>query len=394
MLRIISYVSLYITLSSLPHNNLKHSSDCVYALYIISGPQHWLSRTYIPSLPNPVPRSLMTQDSQNKDRISSHGQGPTGAANGIELLAGRVGASASGLFQSSIAGPSAGAVTGTLASLNVEGDKGASSSNSGNFGEASSSASLSSIPDTHRIAGPSSTDESFRSGPARSANGTRAIQAEFDDFEAGSLESSLAPSLPENAHAPPQINHSDCSSGKQVPGPSAAIEKSTQQATLHPQSQDANEIDGAAVVALLSDPGFTTDEDPANLVTFDPGEDGREPRLGIHRNHRTHDTSDSLALIPDFDSSGKSSLPSSSYQELDHVLGSESFPDTESGDLKPWIDILDKYQDEVWGDMLPLVQEAREEIKVANASNQGAQLDRPAIRRLGMLLRHIKYPLG
>ena len=57
-------------------------------------------------------------------------------------------------------------------------------------------------------------------------------------------------------------------------------------------------------------------------------------------------------------------------------------------DLQPWIRILGSYHDEVWGDVLPLVQEVRREAEPTKDGmwNLG---DKPALRRLQMLLKHL-----
>jgi len=145
--------------------------------------------------------------------------------------------------------------------------------------------------------------------------------------------------------------------------------------------------DGAAVVALLSEPGFTADDEPTGALGFARNqtnlqyldlqsarnEKSAEPRLGL----ADHE----FSLIPNF------ALP---YYVPKAMPDAMPLAEEQAciGDLKPWLDILDSYQDEVWGEFLPLVQQAREEISTANA-NEGTLNDKPAVRRLRMLLGHL-----
>jgi len=144
--------------------------------------------------------------------------------------------------------------------------------------------------------------------------------------------------------------------------------------------------DGAAVVALLSEPGFTADDEPADY----PGLAGNQtklehldlqstrckksaqPRLGL----ADHE----FGLIPNFALSNYD--PSAVADAMPRAEGQTCI-----ADLKPWLDILDSYQDEVWGDFLPLVQQARKELETADAED-GIVDDKPAVRRLQMLLGH------
>lgn len=145
-------------------------------------------------------------------------------------------------------------------------------------------------------------------------------------------------------------------------------------------------LDGAAVVALLSVPGFSADAEPAECPEFAEFQsklgsldlqDARsrkstQSRLGL-ANHE-------FGLVPNFGLSNDNAkvIP-------DAMLRTE---EASIADLKPWLDILDSYQDEVWGDLLPLVQQAREELSTSNAK-EGNLEDKPAVRRLRMLLGHL-----
>lgn len=145
--------------------------------------------------------------------------------------------------------------------------------------------------------------------------------------------------------------------------------------------------DGAAVVALLSEPGFSADDEPAEF----PGVAGNQGKLEYLdlQNARSQKSAEpgidlavhELGLIPNF--------ALSNYGPKGIADG---MPRAEEQacivDLKPWLEILDSYQDEVWGDLLPLVQQAREELSTAN-DKEGTLDDKPAVRRLRMLLGHL-----
>ena len=275
----------------------------------------------------------MTLDHANSKGKAPQTQPPKQDAEDSSTLSQRVRSSASGLLQSSLGRPSAGVTTGALASLNLKGQKGTSISASSNIGEASTSTS-NSLRSTQGARGHLLTSESLRSNPAAGVNTMGDAQAEFDEFLAES----------------PGIGNSG---------------DGVHYAKQHMINHEADNRDGAAVVALLSDPGFSIDEEPIESETFDIDENHGTRHLPSRQDLRMREAGNRLELIPDF--------------AVD--------------DLDPWNDILGRYHDEVWGDMLPLVQEAREEIKVARASDEGAKLDRPAIRRLGMVLSHLKHPI-
>jgi len=55
--------------------------------------------------------------------------------------------------------------------------------------------------------------------------------------------------------------------------------------------------------------------------------------------------------------------------------------------VEQWAEVLDSYTDSVWGDLLPTVQEAREQLKEVKSGK--ATLDEKAVARLRMLLGHV-----
>ncbi|KAJ5593314.1 hypothetical protein N7537_010218 [Penicillium hordei] len=55
-----------------------------------------------------------------------------------------------------------------------------------------------------------------------------------------------------------------------------------------------------------------------------------------------------------------------------------------------WIGVQERYHDEVWGYLQPVLEEARAEIEEKGAEGLGAGEDGPAVRRLKMILMHMK----
>lgn len=59
--------------------------------------------------------------------------------------------------------------------------------------------------------------------------------------------------------------------------------------------------------------------------------------------------------------------------------------------MDQWEGVLTRYTDEVWGNVLPLVTEAREEINAMKENPPGRTFEQPkALRRLGMVLNHVR----
>jgi len=162
--------------------------------------------------------------------------------------------------------------------------------------------------------------------------------------------------------------------------------------------------DGAAVVKLLSDPGFSVDELPyplqgpesieehANFWEID--EQTREVLVRLKADmpaapvHRKPSPDNPLSLLPNFNNQSRASGKEST-EAIGKAQTSGSYLQTE---LDSWLGVLMDYQDEVWGDLLPLVKEAREESRNAMEKDNTALKDCPAVRRLGMILGHIGPP--
>ncbi|KAK3167148.1 hypothetical protein OEA41_010274 [Lepraria neglecta] len=335
----------------------------------------------------------MSQRGKNKEAELAQDPGSSSNAEGTSSFAGRIGASASGLLQSSFGNQSPGAFTGSLASLTADTAKGGPS-NSPGTGETSSSSQAASYRGDDDAPGRSLAGESFRSGQGRGGVSADCGQAAFNEFAASpqALQPDLEPTQKPTA-----------SSGW-LPIQSFATSDQnkdpidTWRVSARNEEQPTSGNDGAAVVALLSDPTVNVEEEPTNswaaeATTRDHDKLG-DPRI----EQRPRKSVDPLApvspldLMPDFNSSWDSMQASNAFQNSTSYEG-QRFSDPSFGDIQPWVDILNRYHNDVWGDMLPLVQEAREEVKAAEASPEGALQDRPALRRLGMLLKHLNQPI-
>ena len=145
------------------------------------------------------------------------------------------------------------------------------------------------------------------------------------------------------------------------------------------------DYDGAEVVALLSVPGSCLDG-----VPIDEGHRTQSERLDRHPQCYTAQpgevvhpevVANELQLVPNLGSNSAAfEIMIASMPQVDEY--------SQDIDLQPWLKILDSYHDEVWGDILPLVQEVRKEAMPAKDGMWKLE-DKPALRRLQMLLKHL-----
>ena len=315
------------------------------------------------------------------------------SAQGLEATANlpqRIGESASGLVKESFRRPSPKDVTGVLASLNIEYAKAGSSSGSTGTGEPS----LAFRSSSHYEQVTSDLGEPLRLNRNDGKFSRFHGQVTFDEFLAGPNEFGHESRFAQDGHSLSSDQQSGFSLGIARKNLPRVQEGETWKLQENENFADQNN-DGAAVVALLSDPAFAVDEEHSSILNSksDRGERRNYERpqrgKGLAKRSDTSRPPISLDLVPDFGAPwnlGHASLVTEKgIQERGHFLESRS------GDIQPWIDILDRYHDEVWGDMLPLVQEARKELKAASES-QTCHQDGPAIRRLRMVLQHLGNP--
>ncbi len=173
--------------------------------------------------------------------------------------------------------------------------------------------------------------------------------------------------------------------------------------------QHVDPNDGAEVVALLSDPVLGTEDLPPSSFSiaidqFDTNdqlrsrtsklvseaEDVLRAKLPAAPKHNAPSPSNPLNLIPDqawFDSEILGSLANFDTGKENHNMGFEL--DAASTEYySGWEGVLSRYTDEVWGDLLPIVKEARADIGQVLDGRQS--LEPKAARRLEMILGHLR----
>jgi hypothetical protein len=166
----------------------------------------------------------------------------------------------------------------------------------------------------------------------------------------------------------------------------------------HNQGQD-----GAAVVSLLSDPSFQPEfaddddlyEDPDMAVPAPLTADEIRILDSFRRQQSstttpTHPKTNAItphSLIPDIDTfladNDGISVGTSDAALRDAVL--HNLPGAED-----WVAVNDRYQDEVWGFLRPALEAASKEIEENDQKESDPAREGPAVRRLKMILRHMK----
>ena len=322
-------------------------------------------------------------------------------------IAARIQSSASGLVRQAILRPSASSVTGELASAAADAGKAAPGSSSAGPSQStipsvSSLGQSSSFQDSTDPTGSSGDRESFRSQPQYNKNIQYSNEFRFQDFMSQASGSSFA-GTPSGLEKRKDLTFGEERLVLQPHLSSAniqarsAIQRNPLSKVRGPTNNDA---DGAAVVALLSEPELFADEAPTNFPAFDPVSITKTNIPNLQPNTEAAaplsrvSAISPLDLLPDYKGSQEGNNKTTSTKLATTIsdppeghMYDGSPLQSRDGELQPWLDMLNRYQDEVWGDMLPLVQEAREEAKAAKGRVPDNQ---PATRRLRMLLQHLK----
>lgn len=326
-------------------------------------------------------------------------------------IATRVRASASGLVRQTILNPSAGFMTGALASSTADAGKGGSGSSSAGPSQSTVSSLSPNVQDSSVHSPADSRNEStewvsFRLHPGYRKNDGYIDQYDFGDF----MSRSSGPGLAKPSNWSDRGDDSASANEKFVlqsrPSKANIQLSSAPQRDIHGHpvkktlGLNNDNDDGAAVVSLLSGPDFSVDEDSAdfwgfeteNLATCDDKNLEMEALAAAPLDQVS--AVNPLDLLPDFrrpqnnaTTTRLASLTATTSDFPESYVYDKTQVQLHGGDLQPWLDMLNKYQDEVWGYMLPLVQEAREEAK---ASKERIPEDQPATRRLRMLLKHLE----
>lgn len=169
--------------------------------------------------------------------------------------------------------------------------------------------------------------------------------------------------------------------------------------------------DGAAVVSLLSDASFDPNFDPStDEIDLDPAASPApltateietlesfkrqmgSSATGMEGSSQQQHQLSGHSLIPDIDTffqqndpafSQTQTTPESATSLRDNVLA--NLPGAAD-----WIAVQERYHDEVWGYLRPALEAAKAEMEEKGAGGEGHGEDGPAVRRLKMILRHMK----
>lgn len=345
-------------------------------------------------------------------------------------MATRIGASASGLVGDVLGSSSANGFSSGLVASMTDGAKGQSSSSSSGPSESSTSAQNFKIEPVPALDGSyaPSYPESFRSTLKSTSNLGKQAQRDFDEFTLNRGDTLLKINDREEIgsdHWGPHSKHGELPGSTSYTslrhGQAGYIESGMARSSQRPE-------DGAAVAALLSDPNFSIDDPtfhfsnddyqttPADLFTARLGPDEVAALSKIKAQlpqppvHRVPSPTNPLNLFPNFNEfsadanahlqAQATTAPHAeeSYMYLastKYTLSSEGRTSIRDLFVVPgpssqqWLDVLTRYQDEVWGDMLPLVQDARSEVEQAIIGKGGDFQGGPAVRRLAMILGHL-----
>ena len=161
--------------------------------------------------------------------------------------------------------------------------------------------------------------------------------------------------------------------------------------------QDAQADDGAGVLAILD--AFK----PEEMDYFEPQTIEQEvedwnltkvqyelAKKVAQELHITPSVGNSAAMVPPaFQDAEKAEYLPDEYSFDSHSALGSILPPSEAREawIEQWDSVLNRYQDEVWGGMAPLVKEAKEEIKEIVEGSEGRQPK--ALARLGLVLGHI-----
>jgi hypothetical protein len=153
--------------------------------------------------------------------------------------------------------------------------------------------------------------------------------------------------------------------------------------------------DGAEVLAILSDPRIATN----SIDAFHEEEASYWQLTQEHRSVLLAKMKDHEGFLNRLSSAV---LDTGSFMPFINNIEEESYfyfgrrmerEEAQQAWMREWGAVLTHYTDEVWGDLLPLVEEAREEVKAIEGDSTALIIEQSkALRRLGLILGHLWEP--
>lgn len=164
--------------------------------------------------------------------------------------------------------------------------------------------------------------------------------------------------------------------------------------------------DGEAVLDILSSRQWEADSFPPQSIEDEMEEwrltDEQRAKMQtlakelfpLQEMHINRDVEDPLNLQPhQFRSKDMSIRSPEEYSQDSYLYFGQVLPQEDASRLwvEQWEDVLTRYADDVWGGLLPLVKEARDELVAIKHTTVGSDTHRPkALRRLEQVLAHFK----
>ncbi|KAI5864990.1 hypothetical protein GGS23DRAFT_557122 [Durotheca rogersii] len=141
--------------------------------------------------------------------------------------------------------------------------------------------------------------------------------------------------------------------------------------------------DGIEVANFL-DSGYHGIEELPPISEVDRGQATAPNRIPEGGNSERRPWGGRLNFFPDF------GPDSNSIQQYAELLGTPNLDEARSIWVSQWEHVLSSYTDEVWGDFIPLVSAAREELRSLSESPGGtSQTGLKALHRLRQILAHV-----
>ncbi|KAF5663961.1 hypothetical protein FHETE_7268 [Fusarium heterosporum] len=266
---------------------------------------------------------------------------------------------------------------------------------------ASSRLALNALSTRSDLSGQPPTGKASPSGISNSGNTSRSmIQASSHKLRSTAQSESLRPHINMNSGPPAQafddfvrddstLGTEDVSRYGQLRDQNYDLSTPPSAVTKHERS------DGAAVVDLLNGPSGELDavllgaEDPNTEykgLTSEAANKLREALFPTNSVPHGSNWNDLLNFNPNYLSQ---SGPEAESERQLH-LGTADTGEARSNWLQQWGNVLNGYTDHVWGDLEPLIAEARKEVEDFGVKGPEAAPDTKALNRLRQVLAHVR----